>query len=331
MQKPDPPIDVSDDEDAPSFVEAHWICTGKRYPVQDTPGYILRARDAQLAIPEASRAHLLPSISLPVEQFLSFKFPAQSAAISESFSNISKWFSNQPANSDLAAFFNHPIPSKSVLRRLKEAFGQAWFDGCRSIVDHRVQDGKRYPVWGISLWLAMAEIGEYHKLWKQGVAWCKSEIEVRQKKGDHATVKLLEEAQEKFQNLPWNSQMDFERGNTTTRDLVLFLGTKWLNDTHINMMVQTFAEKLAEKGDSTILVAPLTFSYDIKDVDRKLKQPERRFNRTLLKAYERRITEDGIKKLFFPLHVNENHWIAGMIDFENSTISYGVWSKISPG
>jgi Ulp1 protease family, C-terminal catalytic domain len=120
--------------------------------------------------------------------------------------------------------------------------------------------------------------------------------------------------------------MKFENGNTTTFDLSYFLGTNWFTDEHINMMIQTISCRLEEspKGKRTI-VAPLAFSLAITNL--KLKEGVKH---ALLDRYKRRIEEHRATHLYFPLNVNQNHWVTGVVDFEASGCSlwyvFGTYS-----
>jgi hypothetical protein len=221
-----------------------------------------------------------------------------------------------------------PIPSLKQLQQLTDDFGQQWFDGCQSVVDERNgnQGSKRFPLWVITFWKLMVKIRNSRAEWVRAVHWVNTETEERQKKGDHESVVLLEEVNKVTGLLPWDAPMDFERGNVNTKALGRFLGTQWMSDTHINMMVHAMSERLQQGGGGNgkrVLIAALTFTYDILSVDRKLKLPAKQWAWTVLIRYQHRIEEEIIEELYFPLHVNENHWIAGRIDFKNNTISYG--------
>lgn len=75
--------------------------------------------------------------------------------------------------------------------------------------------------------------------------------------------------------------------------------------------------ELAEK----ICIADSRFGRKIRRLaaDRTGKQYSR-----LLATYEAKARETNLEQLYFPLHVNDNHFIAGMIDFKNSFFAYGA-------
>lgn len=72
-----------------------------------------------------------------------------------------------------------------------------------------------------------------------------------------------------------------------------------------------------------VLVAPLHFSNEVYLLKNKLKLPEAQWKRTLLSRYANRVDEEGVDALYFPIHINRNHWIAGEIDFKRNTEPIG--------
>ncbi|KAF6765888.1 hypothetical protein DFP72DRAFT_996748 [Ephemerocybe angulata] len=312
-------ISISDDEDNPlPFNEASYIRAKKTFPKENTPSNIARALEKKLAVPPEI-IDTLPTKKASVTSLLAFSIPAQSSELA--IFGVSKYFSAEPPTPNASTLFTRRIPSSAQLKKIEQEIGQAWFDGMLSIIDPRVPDGERFPLWAVSFWKLLLDIRDGQKMWKRSLAWCNSEMEQRQKKGDYDTVMMLEEVKEQLDELPWNDSMDFERRWSRTLSLSHFLGPERLTDSHLNMMVAIIAEKVSP--EAKVLIAPLAFTYDIITIDRKLKLPSKRWNRTILTQYERRIKQDGIKELHFPLHVDGNHWIVGKVDFIKSTVSYG--------
>jgi hypothetical protein len=71
-----------------------------------------------------------------------------------------------------------------------------------------------------------------------------------------------------------------------------------------------------------IQVASLSFAQELQSVMEKLALPLPGHCKTLLYKYELRI-KDGLQKLYFPIHVSENHWIVGMVNFKKKSIVFG--------
>lgn len=312
----------SDDEDT-EFIDSDWIGKGKKYPAKSTPAFIVNARNRRLATPIAA-LKLLPSKIDPVSTLLSYDIPNQ--AVQFFLFKDSNLFSQLPPTIDIQVLLTRDVPPPSQLKKLREDFGQAWFNGCQSIVDKRYSDGGGLPLWAITFWERLVELRQAQKIWKKSWMWCTDEIERRHKKMDLATVKLLEDTLAQLKVLPWDVTMDYDIwDDVQTLSLASFLSAEWMADTHVAIMLHMVSQRLSETAQaSTVLIASRMFTEDILNVDRRLKLPEKRWNRTVLKRYEQEIREKGKEVLYFPLNVNGNHWIAGKIDFVNHTISYGA-------
>ncbi|KAF8988924.1 hypothetical protein BDQ17DRAFT_1434821 [Cyathus striatus] len=205
----------------------------------------------------------------------------------------SEWYIKNSPTSDPKLLFQYPIPSAEQLSQLRNAYGPAWFEGCQSLVDQHFGGAECFPVWVLTLWSEMVRIRDGQSTWKQSICWCIDESERCQKRGDSVTVALLETVHERLFKLPWNACMDFENGNTHTIELATYLGTWWLADDHINMMVKVLSEELAKKEQESryvesqrAIIAPLTFSYDIMNINRKLQLSAKHFDHTVIKQYQ---------------------------------------------
>ncbi|KAH6871759.1 hypothetical protein BKA70DRAFT_1484362 [Coprinopsis sp. MPI-PUGE-AT-0042] len=313
-------IEIHDHDD---FWDAtQWIGVGKTWPTRNIPAELIKARDILFKIPDEIYASTLPAKTLPVSDFLAFSFPSQSDALGYSLTNPnSTWrFTADPPTTSIGAILQHRLPCREELAYLLSRRGQALLDGLTSVVDPRSEDpDERLPLWVIPLMDELSKLARYQKDWMKSRSWCDKEVERRMKKGDHATVGQLEEVIDMLSQLPWKSPMEFERGNTTTFDLSYFLGTNWLTDDHINMMIQTISKRLEESpAPKKTLVAPLAFSVAITNLN--LKEGTKH---ALLDRYRKRVVDDKVNRLYFPLNVNNNHWVTGVIDFETSTVCYG--------
>jgi len=119
--------------------EQLWIGKNKKYPASETPGYILAARSEVLAIP-AAYAAFIPDARLSISDLL---------------------------KANLAV---RHIPPRTWLQQLEVAFGQAWFDGARSIQDERFKSS-RLPLWVVSFWKGMADALEKRSAWQAAAEW----------------------------------------------------------------------------------------------------------------------------------------------------------------
>ncbi|KAJ6583638.1 hypothetical protein B0H10DRAFT_2234825 [Mycena sp. CBHHK59/15] len=135
-------------------------------------------------------------------------------------------------------------------------------------------------------------------------------------------IPALCEAQEK-----WTCSMEWVRDELPQYDLTIFASVSW-NSVHpgapdgqldwtrlvddewlsggiIDNMMMDIQSRVAEIPalDAALIVAPCHFN--------------------LLDKYKRAM-DSGKSQLYFPLHINGNHWIAFVIDFVRKTFGYGT-------
>jgi hypothetical protein len=75
-----------------------------------------------------------------------------------------------------------------------------------------------------------------------------------------------------------------------------------------------------------VIIADVDFSHEIRRVSEERKKGKT--VSALLAMYEERAHNTDLECIYFPLHVNDNHWIAGKIDFRNGFFAYGVLPSI---
>lgn len=112
----------------------------------------------------------------------------------------------------------------------------------------------------------------------------------------------------------------------TSAYLAKLLGTVWLNDDHIDMMMEELSKEVSSDPGlvDKVIIARLLFAQQVLNVKERYTWK----NAPLLCHYEKHIKENNAKELYFPIHVNVNHWIVGLIDFKNKTISFGQFYLI---
>jgi hypothetical protein len=93
-------------------------------------------------------------------------------------------FSKEEPNEDMACLKTRPIPPKAWLEQLEKDFGQAWFNGTRSIEDKRYKNS-RLPLFTLTYWKEMKIVIEKRARWQAADEW----LARREKSGG-----LLEEA-----------------------------------------------------------------------------------------------------------------------------------------
>ena len=307
--------------DAPPFIEKDWINAGKQYPIQNTPYEVQWARDQLLEVP-TTFLHHLPARDLPVTEFLRAKLPHQSSQIITTKART--WFNHDAPTTDVRILMNRPIPPPTFLANLEKELGQAWFDGAKSIVDHRFNNSMdRFPLWVVAVWRMLSDAVGMQTTWRRGYQWLDNE---EKKTRDPATIEAIHKARERLTSLGWDVRLAYQRGTVTTAHLATLLGTGWLNDEHIDMMMEELSKQITSDPElcDKIIIAPLAFARQACNAKGKKYS---RQTTPLFCRYEKHTKEANVKELYFPVNINTNHWIAGLIDFERSTISYGMLSS----
>ncbi|KAJ7488492.1 hypothetical protein B0H11DRAFT_2406543, partial [Mycena galericulata] len=279
-----------------------------------------------LEVPSAHKS-LIPGPNLPVTEFLKLPFPKKSSALV--FSKPEDWFSNDAPNVTVTSLLTRPIPPREFLNSLTQRVGQAWFDGHTSIRDPRYNEGRdRFPLWTLTLWKELLRVVEDQKMWKRSRDWIQTELEKPDlESGD---LDALTTANSLLDTLGWDTKI---HGSWTTFNLSIILSYSWLSDDHIDMMMADLSARLAADPElaADVMIAPLAFAVAI--MNGAANKTYTRQDSTLLARYEEHIKKNGLMHLYFPLHIHNNHWIAGLIDFELGLIGTGdshIWMNSLP-
>jgi hypothetical protein len=172
-----PRVDINLAE-VPLFKPELFIGLHKQFPSNDDPEF-QGARDALaevLAIPGHIRSLYFPAADIPILEFVKLKIPQQNKTFVLSKSRT--WYSSDVPTTDVACLMSRPIPPKEVLSRLEKEAGQAWFDGCKSILDPRYNDGRdRFPLWVLTFWKEMGELWDAYWAWETSVGWVEGQLE----------------------------------------------------------------------------------------------------------------------------------------------------------
>lgn len=260
---------------------------------------------------------------MPVAQFLSLKPPALSTQLV--MTNVDAWFSKEQvadAKTRITLLHSYPIPKREFLDKLGKHAGQAWLDGMTSLVDPRFDEEIRWPLWVLTFWKKMLYILRAHNLWTKCQKWL--EYEKQNHQTDSLTCKILDDTLFRLTQIGWDSRI--VPGSWNTIVLTRLLGEEWLDDDHIDMMVIDLSNDIKKHPNSLgskIMVAPFNFANEIA---RNSSQGlySRKNGAPLLYHYEDLFKANKLEKLYFPIHVNQNHWITGFIDFKAQQIGYGT-------
>ena len=301
------------------FKESEWIGANKEY--RDVPTHVSDAKRDRLSVPPSYEGSL-PSPDLPVTDFLALRLPRVSNGIVNTKPQL--WFSTGEPTTNPDCLITRAVPSPSFLKRLDEAFGQAWFDGAKSIVDPRFNESQdRLPLWTLGFWKRMASLVQSQEKWAESLRWVRKEK--NRPNLDQETQETLDDALATFDTIGWDCKLGYLRGATSAIRLPDILGTAWLSDDHIDMMMEELSKNVAADPDlrDKVMVAPLAFANEIEANGMAGTYDNKKGGAVLLRRYKKHITEKETEKLLFPVNINKNHWIAAFIDFRNGKIGYG--------
>ena len=310
---------VVDLADPSPFNHNEWIGRGKRYIPENLPYNVINACTTAGELPAAQKA-TIPPPNFSVNDFLAKSFPPPSRALVAV--KARHCFSNDRPDDNFAYLTSRPVPSSETLRELGKEFGQAWLDGAQSIVDPRYNDGRdRLPLWSLAWWQKMTTMVRSQSQWKQGEKWLTAESKTME------STKVMSEARDLLAVLPWNEDAGW---STTTLEFSRLLGTHWVSDTLMDMMMEHLAHRAQCQNspeNKSILIGTVLLSQSIEASARQNDYSPA--HAPLLARYEMQITALDIRNLYLPVHVHGNHWVAVVVDFHNKTIQYGKYLCIN--
>ena len=310
-----PTIDLLDDAEALSeWKDTDWIMQNKKYPAVDTPPPVLAARRQVLAIPP-DQASLLPAPHIPVSQLLGLDLPSQPARLT--FEKAPKTFSQElPTDTLVGITWSRPIPPPPFLKDLESAFGQAWFNGAQSIVDSRYKQS-RLPLHALTYWSEMSRTLMKKATWRKAVVWLDKLDE------KFVSTGLSQRARGFMDTLAWGEDLRVLGAATTTDALARLLSDQWLHDEAVDMLTTNLANRVLANPELSCntIVTTLAFQHCVMATYVHGCPIEQDSMHHALKA---RLVDGQKKRLFFPINVDNNHWVAFCVNFVDRTISYGT-------
>jgi hypothetical protein len=134
---------------------------------------------------------------------------------------------------------------------------------------------------------------------------------------------------EELSRIGWSSKLPYLRASVSTDIFTRMLSWEWFNDDLINTLMEYIMGNLKKSAleeikEAKIIVAPLEFAKKIVKCA-NIGTYTKESSAGLLLLYEKRIKQHDITKLIFPANINDNHWIAGCIDFVEEKIGYGEY------
>lgn len=184
-------IDLTNEQ---PFRISEWIGIGKSYP-KDPPRHVIDARAQLLSIPTSFQRHLPPP-SASINKFVKWVMPSTKSSLINIVPSL--WFSKDPPLTTAECILTRSVPSDKLVEALDSALGQAWFDGAKSVVDPRYNNGNdRLPLWVIGFWKQTTMNSKTKEEWEKTMQWL-SDVEA-ELKPESEMYKMIEVVREMSQ------------------------------------------------------------------------------------------------------------------------------------
>ncbi|KAK7058169.1 hypothetical protein R3P38DRAFT_3547667 [Favolaschia claudopus] len=307
---------ASDDETIEQWNPAVWIGQGKRY--ENVPAYVDSARRRVLTLP-SNAAAMLPPTTLPISQFLLYNLPPVSQ-INDAV-DLETTYTFEDPTPDLEGLLRFlAIPSRRLVNQLVDGFGQAWFDGRKSI--HTTLNPEiAYPFWILTFWRDMLDATEAKARWLRAERWL------------HLTGKTREETELKLQVrgiwsvVGWRHELECFAG-LPVDSLANLLADDMLDSRVIDALLALLSLRARLTGDETLIIGTVFAQFIrllppiidglpcgpiIKSVG----------SQRYLAKYGEWFQANGRRRLYNVLYRDPQHWTAVRVDFETCQVQYG--------
>ncbi len=228
------------------------------------------------------------------------------------------WGKDEPDDVDIEDLASVIVPSLTAITRLSAGFGQAWFNGKRSLKDTRTRsDARTYPFWVQTYFYDMRQACHISEKWCATMKWLDEtplvEAETTMK---DTTYRLLETLR------GWNGSIH-GLGNTFRQEVLAdVLANEPLPSDVVDGLLNILSLRLqCSNPASRFLITTTDFpNYIASEVwkNESLAGPNE-----YLKKYSTWIQHGLRDQLLFVFHVPPFHWAACIIDFKTAKIRYG--------
>ena len=140
---------------------------------------------------------------------------------------------------------------------------------------------------------------------------------------DREQLEEADRAREMMSCLTWGLDVTMLGARCPKQNLAVLLSDNWIDGETIDMMMFDLAShvRLDPELRKTTVVAALNLqmhicrAYDTGDYSKE--------SVPLLCRYTKLFKEKKRSRLYFPAHINGNHWVPFMIDFKKETVRHG--------
>ncbi|KAF8126404.1 hypothetical protein K438DRAFT_2146173 [Mycena galopus ATCC 62051] len=274
------------------FDAAEWIGVGKLY--KEVPIEVSDACCNGCKIPADLQA-TFPSRAIPASWTAIKKSPPRRITGSVS--------SRQTATQSLPSG-QTPSPRLPFLCELENDYPQKWMNGAISVLDP-LQKSIHLPLFAVAFYCEIHRLREAQDKWHTSVQWAQNKFTGRDL--------------EIFARVSWNTvHPDAPDGQL---DWTRLVDDEWVSDGIIDTMMADIQSRATRiRALASVTVAPLSLQRAIISISTEACPSK--YTLCLLTEYKSSVVA-GKSLLYFPLHVNGNHWIMFHIDFIRNVFGYG--------
>lgn len=209
------------------------------------------------------------------------------------------------------------VPPSTVIQEMSRSFGQLWFDGKAKSIKDWTKEDVRYPLPALTIYREFDRALETRSLWVQARAWM---TRGRQALTCEASNDLAKQLMFAF---PWDANLSALGADASVTELFKMLGDVWLTDSHIDMLMQTLTDRLEHNAEASgIVIAPCAFQMYLQLAFAAHNNGSGRAF-PVLERYRQWIESGKKAVMYFPGHVNGNHWVAWKISKGCATFGHG--------
>ncbi|KAJ7191853.1 hypothetical protein GGX14DRAFT_596768 [Mycena pura] len=309
------------DSDMESDWPAHeWIGCGKKY--QNVPRDIALRAQFTRQVPREIEATLPPVSLSPAGFFSDYQVPKFQMEKDGARDDTNIAFDASEPSFIPANPLDLPLLSSATIQRLDADFGQAWFDGKKSI---RIRDPhtgitRFVPLWGGTYASRVRVIARAYALWQSAIFWIYEEHENEEPDEPEWRQRTIE----MLSSIPgWEGSAPGPDGNLHFESLTELLGENPTSACIVDALVREIRRRLVlrDGAKADVVLADLEFTEFI--LGGAADDLGHRGHADLKKYSDLLRSPSRPRHLAFPLHSPPFHWAACMVDLHMGDIRFG--------
>lgn len=270
-----------------------------------------------IEIPPDIRQKILPNENLSILDFLQFSLPVVART---PITNGQQYFSTlTPTITIIEEIKFIPTPPLTILDDLVKR-PEASFSQSVLCLHAPGLAGKRLPMWILSYWVEVTRIRPLKVKWG-GAEENLQALKISKSCTDKTRVLILQVYNE-LACLSWSGDIKGFFATISTDHLSTYLTKKWLSDEHENQLLYLLRQQVwRRRGEDGIDVTDTYFIKRLTEIEEDEYATHPGYAWIRKKGQE---LATGVQDMLITIaNVNNNHWVAVVVDFKESNIQYG--------